>query len=423
RESPEYRKAIASGETLPQALDRLSSNAGFMARLRQEKTRLEAGFVAMDPSSGEVKAWVGSRNFAQDQFDHVAQAQRQPGSTFKPFIYAAALERGLSPDRTYYDMPMEFTQQGGKVWRPTDMSGSSGLPMTLSEGLIYSKNTITAQVIQDVGVSNVVGLARALGINQSKLDAVPSLALGTSPVTLMEMVSAYSTIADIGQYHQPVFIRRITDRDGNVLADFSSPAQRVMSEDSAIKLIDMMRGAVTRGTGQVVKTRFGIVADIAGKTGTTQNNADGWFLLMHPDLVAGAWVGFNDQRISMRSNYWGQGGHNAILLVGDFFRDALHDKLIDASLKFPRPEPPVIVADNPWSPSGGDGSNDNDINGSAEIKIIHVDDQGDATQDPARDSDGDTTARAAPTKTAADLSRMMNAMGRDPMTGAISSVR
>ncbi len=349
RESPAYRKAVAGGEADAAALKRLKADDNFLSRLREHKTRLEAGFVAIDPASGDVKAWVGSRDFERDQFDHVAQAERQPGSTFKPVVYGAALEQGFRPDRIYPDGQVEIRSIDGSIWRPTDMSGFSGRMMSMREGLIYSKNAITAQVMQDVGLPNVIELARALGITQSRLDPVPSLSLGTSPVTLLEMVSTYSTIARVGQYREPVLIRKITDRDGNVLAEFNTEAnteaQRAMSEDTAIELIDMLRGVVKRGTGTELKNRFNIVADIAGKTGTTQNNTDGWFILMHPNLVAGAWVGFNDSRVTMRSDYWGQGGHNAILLVGDFFRDSLKAGLIDVKAKFPKPKrtPPLMV--------------------------------------------------------------------------------
>jgi penicillin-binding protein 1A len=213
----------------------------------------------------------------------------------------------------------------------------------MRDGLVYSKNTITAQVMQDVGVPPIVKLARDLGIRQSKLAPVPSLALGTSPVTLLEMVSSYATIAAQGEYRKPLLVKRILDRDGHVLAEFGTDApEHALSQASAVTLIDMMRGVVNRGTGTAVRYRFGISGDVAGKTGTTQNNADGWFILMHPNLVAGAWVGFNDTRVAMRSSYWGQGGHNAILLVGDFFKTALDSGKLDAAALFPggrRPEP------------------------------------------------------------------------------------
>lgn len=344
RESGEFRRALQAGETEAAAFERLTRDESFLEGLRATKTRLEAGFVALDPRSGEIKAWIGSRNFERDQFDHVAQAARQPGSVFKPFVYGAAMEHGLTPELLYPDGQVEIPLADGGVWRPTDMAGFSGRMMSMREGLIFSKNTITAQVSQDVGVQQVVALAHAAGVRASQLRPVPSLALGTSPVTLLEMASAYSTIAQVGQYRAPLAIKRITDRDGKVLAEFGSAPERVMSEQTAVELIDMMRGVVRQGTGVEVRSRFNISADIAGKTGTTQNNADGWFMLMHPQLVAGAWVGFNDQRVTMRSDYWGQGGHNAVLLIGDFFRDALKARLIDAKAQFPKsPRPPTIT--------------------------------------------------------------------------------
>jgi len=345
RESAEYKHAADGGEAPAAALKRLKSDREFMRQLKTAKSRLEAGFVAMDPGTGEVKAWVGSRSFQREQFDHVNQATRQPGSTFKPFVYAAALERGLTPDHPYVDAVTTIRDPNGTTWRPTDNSGTTGRRMTMRDGIVYSKNTITAQVMQDVGVAPIVKLAQDMGVRSSKLAAVPSIALGTSPVTLLEMVSAYSTIAAQGEYRRPVFVRKITDRDGNTVADFASQTpQRVLSQASAETLIDMMRGVINRGTGTGIRTRFGIQADVAGKTGTTQNNADGWFIMMHPNLVAGAWVGFNDNRVTMRSNYWGQGGHSAILLVGDFFKTALDSGKVRAEAQFPgfrKPEPVI----------------------------------------------------------------------------------
>ncbi|HEX8610770.1 MAG TPA: transglycosylase domain-containing protein [Telluria sp.] len=350
RETPEYKKAIESGDTGPVALKRLRADRTFIARLRAAKTRLETGFVAMDPETGHIKAWVGSRDFHKEQYDHVVQAARQPGSTFKPIVYGAALEKGFAPNRPYRDAVMNIKAGDGTIWRPTDMSGSSGNMMTMRDGLVFSKNTITAQVMQDVGLPGIIDLARGLGIRNSKLESVPSLALGTSPVTLLEMVNAYSSIAAQGEYRKPVFVTRITDRSGKVVAEFGNPApERAMSSQNAADLIDMMRGVINRGTGTAIRYRFGINADVAGKTGTTQNNADGWFIMMHPKLVAGAWVGFNDNRVTMRSSYWGQGGHNAILVVGDFFKAAIAEGKVDTAALFPggrRPEP-VREEDNP----------------------------------------------------------------------------
>jgi penicillin-binding protein 1A len=339
RESTAYQSAIAGGATPEAALAQLKKNRDFMAKLRAEKTRLQAGFVAIDPATGEIKAWVGSRDFKTDEFDHVAQARRQPGSTFKPFVYGAALEAGMSPDKRFTDGPVEIKLPDGNVWRPTDLQPPSGRQMTAREGLVYSKNTITAQVMQQVGPRKAAALARKMGVNKSELDEVPSLALGTSPVTPLEMVGAYSTLAARGHYRQPTFVTYITDKDGKLLAQFSTQGKAVVSDATVGNLINMLRDAVDQGTGQAVRTRFGLRADLAGKTGTTQKNTDGWFILMHPRLVAGAWVGFNDSRVTMRSSYWGEGGHNALLLVGDFFQQALGAQLIDANARFPYTRP------------------------------------------------------------------------------------
>jgi penicillin-binding protein 1A len=338
RETAAYRNAVDSGMAPAEALARLRRDAAFMDKLRAEKTRLQAGLVALDPTTGEIRAWVGSRDYDADQFDHVAQARRQPGSTFKPIVYGAALEHGMAPDKRFADQEIEIPMSDGTVWRPTDMSGPSGRMMTVRQGLMYSKNTITAQVMQEVGPRRTISLARKMGIRQSELEAVPALALGVSPVTLLEMVSAYGTIAASGEHRPPVFVASIEDRNGHQLATFTSKPSRAMSKETAEELIDMLRGAVRQGTGRGLISRFGVVADVAGKTGTTQNNTDGWFILMHPRLVTGTWVGFNDARVTMRSDYWGQGGHNALLVVGDFFRHALNGRMIDARAQFPQPQ-------------------------------------------------------------------------------------
>jgi len=338
RESPEYRSALQSGQSAQDALKALLRNANFMRDLRTQKTRLQAGFLAIDPRGGEVRAWVGSRDFAQEPFDHVSQARRQPGSTFKPFVYGAAFDKGASPDDTLIDQAVEIPLPGGEVWRPSDEGPPSNKPMRLRDALAYSKNTITAQLMQTVGPARVARLAAAMGVNESPLELVPSLALGTSPVTLKEMVNAYSSIAHDGQYLAPMLVTRIENRQGEVLAEFApAKPQRALSAQVNYQLLDAMRGVVDKGTGVAIRSRYGIRADVAGKTGTTQDNTDGWFILMHPQLVAGAWVGFNDGRITLRSDYWGQGAHSALPIVGDVTAQALRTKLIDPRARF---EPP-----------------------------------------------------------------------------------
>ncbi|MBA4327617.1 MAG: penicillin-binding protein [Polaromonas sp.] len=338
RDSAEYKAALAAGNTDEQALASLVADTAFMQKLREDKTRLQAGFLALNPSNGHVLAWVGSRDFAIDQFDHVAQARRQPGSTFKPFVYGAAFENGSRPYDGFMDQPVDIALGDGTFWRPSDGGGPSGASMTLREGLVYSKNTITAQVMQIVGPQRVAGLARNMGVRQSKLDQVMSLALGTSPVTLREMVASYGTLANEGRYVEPMVITRVEDRHGRVLEEFSpAVAEAAMSSSAANMLVDVMRGVVDQGTGAGIRSRYGIRADVAGKTGTTQDNTDGWFILMHPQLVAGAWVGFNDNRVTM-GDRWGQGAQSALPMVGEFFQQALKARVLDAKARFAAPD-------------------------------------------------------------------------------------
>ncbi|MBS1198641.1 MAG: glycosyl transferase family 51 [Proteobacteria bacterium] len=339
RESLAYQAACAKGVAPEQAMKQLQADKAFMQTLHQQKTLIQAGFLAIDPRNGHIKAWVGSRDFNQDAFDHVQQARRQPGSTFKPFVYGEAFRQGLSPDDTLIDQAVEIAVGGSEIWRPTDGKPPSGRATSLRDGLVHSKNTITAQLMQKVGPTKVASLARTMGIRQSKLEEVPSLALGTSPVALQEMVTAYGTIANGGGYVEPVLVTRIEDRNGRLLEEFAPVSPKpALRRSVAYTLLDVMRGVIDRGTGSGIRTRFGIRADVAGKTGTTQDNADGWFILMHPQLVAGAWVGFNDSRITLGSDYWGQGAHSALPIVGDFFRNALHTRIIDPRIRFEPPD-------------------------------------------------------------------------------------
>lgn len=350
RETPAWRAARkrADSQGKDKATDKdseedtlkaLLADKAFMKQLREDKTRVQAGFVALNPATSEVLAWVGSRDFTQDAYDHVQQARRQPGSTFKPFVYGAALQQGATPDDKRVDSPVEIQLAGGEVWRPTDATPPTGREMTLRDALAYSKNTITAEVMQSVGPARVARLARALGVRQSPLDEVPALALGSSPVSLLEMVNAYASLAHGGRWLPPMMVTRIEDADGKVIAEFSPPKpERALDEDHAYALVDMLRAVVDKGTAVAVRQRYGIHADVAGKTGTTQGNADGWFILMHPEIVTGAWAGFNDARITLRSDRWGQGSRSALPMVGDFMSRALRSPVIDAKARFEPPE-------------------------------------------------------------------------------------
>jgi penicillin-binding protein 1A len=347
RESKEYKAARAAGYSDDESVKAIQANATVLQKLRADKLRLQAGFMAVDPTNGHIKAWVGSRDYADDQFDHVSQARRQPGSTFKPFVYGAAFENGSRPNDVFVDQALEIPLGNGNFWRPGDAGGPSGATMSLRQGLMYSKNSITAQVMQVVGPQHVAKLARSMGVRQSKMDEVLSLALGTSPVTLKEMVTSYSTLANDGRYIEPVMITRVEDRNGKVLEEMVAPvAETAMATTVAQTLIDVLRGAIDQGTGTGIRSRYGIRADVAGKTGTTQDNTDGWFILMHPQLVAGAWVGFNDSSRPM-GDAWGPGARSALPMVGELFQQSLRNRWIDPQEEFdiprsrPQPRPEV----------------------------------------------------------------------------------
>ena len=337
----------AANQAVTRQLAQLQRLADRERKAGKEPAVLQAGFLAMDPRNGAVRAWVGSRDFALEQFDHVSQARRQPGSTFKPFVYGAAFLQGSSPNDTLIDQPVAIKTPGGGVWTPSDATPPTYQPFTLRDGLAYSKNTITAQLMQQVGPAQVARLAKAAGVRQSPLDVVPSLALGTSPVTLIEMVTAYGTIANGGQYMPPLTVAQVEDRSGQVLEAFAAVREKdlAMPRAESLTLVDAMRGVIDRGTGAAIRQRYGLQADLAGKTGTTQDNTDGWFIMMHPQLVAGARVGFNDNNAAMGS--WGEGARSALPVVGDVFQQALRQRWIDPNLEFdiersrptPAPEP------------------------------------------------------------------------------------
>ena len=314
RRTSRYRRLAANGVAADSALALLHTDRAFFDSVQSAATRVEAGLAALDPVTGHVKAWVGGRDFGRDQYDKVAMARRQPGSTFKPFVYAAAIEAGWQPEALVND-----TTRSRSTWRPRDLPGTAADSLTLRDALAYSKNTAAARLIADVGPDAVAAVARHMGIT-SRLTPVPSLALGTSEVTLLELTAAYGTFAAGGIYHAPVVVTRIENRTGEPLWTSAPRAYRALSRYTAYDVLDMMRSAIDYGTGVDVRKALGRSLDLAGKTGTSQNAADGWFLLAHPRLVTGVWVGFNDRRLTFRSDEWGRGSRTALPIATDFLR-------------------------------------------------------------------------------------------------------
>lgn len=408
RDTPTYQALRKAGRSAPEALGIAMRDAQLVQRVKANKTRLEAGLVAVEPTTGAVRAWVGSRDHEVDQFDHVAKAMRQPGSTFKPVVYAAALERGIPPSREYMDTAVDIQLGDGKVWRPTDMTGQSEVPLTLWEGLVYSRNAVTAQVMIDVGLDAIADLARAMGISGSPLDKVPSMALGTSPVTLLEMATVYATIANEGRHRKPYVVERITDRHGREMAVFGpQPSQQAISVSTHQQLIDMMRGVVRQGTGSLLRSRYVPELDVAGKSGTTQRNMDAWFLAMHPQLVTGVWLGFNDQRVTMRSRYWGQGGHSALRVVGDFLQHAHAQGAVRRNVAFAVPVRPPPNTSWDWARAMEEGD-PSAVPGAGPASEAQT-----SPPTPFLRDDDDT-----PPMSEEELDHVMRSMGRDPDTGA-----
>lgn len=300
--------------------------------IRYYKSFLHTGFVSIEPSTGYVKAWVGGINHRHFKFDHVKVGRRQVGSTFKPFVYALAIQEGYSPCyqvanvRTCIDIP------GQAPWCPDNSDGDKGTGkmVTLRYALAGSINYVTAWVMKQFGPDAVITLVRRLGIT-APIDAVPSIALGTPDISVFEMVAANSTFANQGTYVQPTFITRIEDKNGKVLEEFIPTTDEVFSEEKAYAMIQLMRGVVDRGTGSRLRGRFKLMNEIAGKTGTTQFNADGWFIGLTPELVAGCWTGGEERSVHFNSTNEGQGASMALPIWGKFFQKVYADPTLKIS--------------------------------------------------------------------------------------------
>ena len=275
---------------------------------------LQTGMVSMDPRTGAVKAWVGGINHVYFKYDHVRQAKRQPGSTFKAFVYGKAIEDGYSPCDRFMDLSPSI-KVNGTVYRVPNSNGTfgSGTKYTLRQALARSLNTVTMQLMEQEKPENVVAFARRMGIT-SDLDPVYSLGLGTSDVSLLEMVGAYSSFVNLGVYIKPYYITRIEDRYGNVLANFSTEKKQATDERTAYKMIHMLRGGVEEdgGSSRALSPAVTENNQVGGKTGTTDNASDGWYIGITPNLVTGVWVGGDERSIHFPSWSFGSGGRSAL---------------------------------------------------------------------------------------------------------------
>ncbi len=284
---------------------------------------LQTGFLAMDVQSAEIKAWVGGINHEYYKYDHV-RASRQAGSTFKPLVYLEALEQGTSPCDYYSNDSIVYEEYDD--WTPRNADRSYGGFYSMKGALIHSVNTVSVELLMQVGIDSVLELAQNAGI-ESELPAVPSLALGTGAVSLFEMMRVYQAIANQGIAKDPLYITRIEDRNGKVLEERLPEVEgiAICSPENAALMVEMLRSVVNDGTAAGLRMKYKLSADIAGKTGTTQNYTDGWFIGFTPTLVAGAWVGGDLQNIRFKNMGYGQGAYTAMPIWAGFMKSTFQD--------------------------------------------------------------------------------------------------
>lgn len=338
--------------------------------MRYYKKFLHPGLMSMDPETGHVKAWVGGMNYRHFQYDHVKQGKRQVGSTFKPFVYATAIDQlHMSPCDTLprQQITIEANKFGNPLpWTAKNDGGEYEGFITLKNALANSVNTVTARLMDKVGPEPVIDLARRLGV-ESPIPAVPAIALGTPDLSVFEMVGAYSTFANKGVYNKPVLVTRIEDKNGTVLFQFTPESRDVLSDEVAYTTVKLMEGVTENGSGARLRRTWGadqgvykkIITGypyafenpIAGKTGTTQNQSDGWFMGMVPNLVTGVWVGAEDRATHFRSITYGQGAAMALPIWALYMKACYEDPELGISKEeFERPAQLSIEVDcNQWS--------------------------------------------------------------------------
>ena len=294
-----------------------------MDSIRYMKFYLRVGFMCMEPRTGYVRAYVGGPDYRAFQYDMVTDGRRQVGSTMKPYLYSMAMESGYSPCDQVVNQPQTILTEGGQIWQPKDDGKQMlGQLVTLKWGLSRSNNNVTAYLMSQLSPYAFVNLLHEYGLRNQAIEPVLSLCLGTCDVSVQEMVSAYTAFVNHGIRTSPLYVTRIEDAEGNILAQFTARSNEVVSEETSFKMIDMMRAVVNEGTGtrlrssRLFPTLYKI--DCGGKTGTTDNHSDAWFMGYTPDLVAGCWVGGEDRDIHFDDMDHGQGAHAALPIWGKF---------------------------------------------------------------------------------------------------------
>ena len=298
--------------------------------IKYYKSHLRAAFMAIEPETGHIKAYVGGPNYRYFKYDNVRQGKRQVGSTIKPFLYTLAMQEGMSPCDKVVNVPQTFIVNEDETWTPasTDKDEWIGQTVTLKWGLTKSSNNISAYLMKQFGPEAMVEMMRKMGVG-SYLDPVNPLCVGSADITVYEMVSAYNTFPSRGVYVSPIFVTRIEDSMGNVLGEFTNKKREAISEYTAYLMANLMQGVVNSGTGARLRSKYGLKGEIAGKTGTTNDQSDGWFIGYTPSLTAGVWVGAEDRQVHFESLSLGGGSNMALPIWGLFMQKCRKD----ASLK------------------------------------------------------------------------------------------
>jgi penicillin-binding protein 1A len=312
--------------------------------IRYSKSYLQSGFTSIDPHTGYIKAWVGGIDHRFFKYDHVKQSKRQVGSTFKPFIYTLAVQNGYSPCYKMPNVPITIHIPNQPSWTPKNAdTNDDGRMMSLSEALAKSVDRIAAALTQQFSPQAVINVVRHMGI-EDNIDPVPSLCLGTCEISVSDMVGAYCTYANKGIWVEPTFVTRIEDKNGRVLDLVKPQTSEAMSQQDAYVMLDMMENVVVYGTGLRLRYKYKLMNPIAGKTGTTQNCSDGWFIGITPDLVSGCWSGFEDRAVHFESMENGQGATESLPVWAEYMKKAYADKSLNISQgDFEKPDKPISI--------------------------------------------------------------------------------
>ncbi len=337
RETPRFKQMRKDGVTEKNALKTLKADKEWLDQILYEKSRVEVGFVAIEPSTGHIKAWVGGKDYKPEdyryQFDHVWQAKRQPGSTFKPFVYTAAIDEGIPSNHQLLNQPLVIKTKE-RVWTPENSDKASGGMTTLRDALRNSLNQVTIRLVNEsVTPSKIIEYARRMGI-KAPLDENFSIALGTSAITPLELCSAYGTFANNGVHVEPISILRIEDKFGQPIVEYKPEKNKAIDPSTNYVMVSMLKSVVNAGTGIATRKRYKFYEEAGGKTGTTQNNKDAWFAGFTPQMAAVCWTGFDDERITYTSMKYGQGARASLPIWARYMKYCYDDPELNLKSRY-----------------------------------------------------------------------------------------